>query len=128
MVVFHCSYELSHTYTVYLVALMLPLLVEGRLPTIIQPQRASEVPLRYSTFILQCTATGDGSLIYYWERRISENHNWYTIHHAIDKTSFTASAGQYRCKVTNEAGSVVSPVYNVYGENLLIHVYTFVAT
>ena len=104
---------------------MLPLLADGGLPTIIQPQRASEVPLRSSTVTLQCTATGDGSLKYYWER--NDSGNWITVGNN-NRTSYTTNTtGQYRCNVTNEVGSVISPVITVYGKliictiNLLIH-------
>ena len=93
---------------------MLPLLVDGGLPTIIQPQHANEIPLRpASTITLQCRATGDGSLKYYWER----NHlgYWITVDNN-NRTSYTTGTnGQYRCNVTNEVGSVVSPVFTIYG-------------
>ena len=69
---------------------------------------------------LYCTASGYGPLIYYWENRISENHNWFTIEHTVNMTLYTTgNTGQYRCNVTNEAGSVVSPVITVYGKKLL---------
>ena len=93
---------------------MLPLLVDGGLPTIIQPQHASEVPLRSSTVTLNCTATGDGSLIYYWER--NDSGNWITVDSNNRKSYTTGTTGQYRCNVTNEVGSVVSPVITVYGK------------
>ena len=94
---------------------MLPLLVARGLPTIIQPQRVSEVPLWINSIVtLQCTATGDGSLIYYWER--NDSGNWITVDNN-NRTSYTTNTtGQYRCNVTNEAGSVVSPVITVYGK------------
>ena len=93
---------------------MLPLLVEGGLPTIIQPQDASEVSLRSSTVTLNCTATGDGSLIYYWER--NDSGNWITVDNNNRTSYTTVTTGQYRCNVTNEVGSVVSPVITVYGK------------
>ena len=101
---------------------MLPLLVDGALPTIIQPQRASEVPLRSSTVTLHCRATGNGSLKYYWER--NDSGNWITVDNN-NRTSYTiGTTGQYRCNVTNEVGSVVSPVITVYGKlcKLIIHI------
>ena len=93
-------------------------------PIIYQPKHDDKMPVRKgSRPIIHCTASGYGSLIYYWERRITENHNWFTITHSINKTSYTTgNTGQYRCNVTNEAGSVVSPVVIVYGKNLLVHV------
>ena len=80
-----------------------------------QPQHASEVPLRpASTITLQCRATGNGSLKYNWER--NDSGNWITVDND-NKTSYTTgTTGQYRCNVTNEVGSVVSPVTTVYGE------------
>ena len=76
-----------------------------------------------SRVTLHCTASGYGSLIIYWENRISENHNWFTINHAVNRTSYTTGeTKQYRCNVTNEAGSVVSPVITVYGKNLLVYI------
>ena len=98
----------------YLVAVTLPLMVAGRSPTIIQPQCPSEVPLRSLLVTLQCRATGDGSLIYYWER--NDSGNWITVDNN-NRTSYTTNTtGQYRCNVTNEVGSVVSPVFIVYGK------------
>ena len=93
---------------------MLPLLVAGGLPTIIQPQSANEVPLRYSTVTLNCTATGDGSSKYYWER--NDLRNWITVGSNNMMSYTTNTTGQYRCNVTNEVGSVVSPVITVYGK------------
>ena len=75
-----------------------------------------------SRITLKCTASGYGSLMYNWETRISEIHNWYTIKHSINKTLFRVSTGQYRCKVNNEAGSAVSPVITVYGKDLSVSV------
>ena len=92
---------------------MLP--VDGGSPTIIQPQRHSEVPLKINlTVTVQCIATGDGSLKYYWER--NDSGNWITVDNN-NRTSYTTNTtGQYRCNVTNEVGSVVSPVITVYGK------------
>ena len=93
---------------------MLPLLVDGELPTIIQPEHASEVPLRSSTITLECRATGDGSLKYDWEK--NDSGNWITVDNDNRASYTTRTTGQYRCNVTNEDGSVVSPVITVYGE------------
>ena len=84
-----------------------------------------------STVTLHCTASGYGSLTYYWERRFSEDHNWFTIDKINNMTSFTASRkslGQYRCNVTNEAGSTISPVFTVYGKDLMWIVLQFFLT
>ena len=68
-----------------------------------------------------CRASSPGNVTYTWQRKIGKN--WKTISND-NATSYTTDAtlpiGQYmyRCKVSNEAGSVVSDVatVNVYGE------------
>ena len=92
-------------------------------PVIQQPEHDNEKPLKkvHSHVTLNCTASGYGSLIYHWERRLTESHKWFIISHIINTTTYiTGSTGQYRCNVTNEAGSVVSPVITVYGNNPLV--------
>ena len=60
-----------------------------------------------------------GTLLYSWER--SSGSNWTTVSND-NTTSYNATLaiGQYmyRCRVNNEAGSVVSNIatVNVYGE------------
>ena len=84
-------------------------------PVIKQPQHKKNVPLKEgSSYTISCRAVGYGSLTYCWEK--NESGKWVTID-STDKTSYSArTTGLYRCNVTNEAGSVVSPVYTVYGE------------
>ena len=90
-------------------------------PVIQQPERDNEKPMKRGLRVtLHCIAFGYGSLIYHWERRILKYHKWYPLNH-INKVSFnTGQIGQYRCNVTNEAGSVVSPVITIYGNNPLV--------
>ena len=79
-----------------------------------EPHNASAVPLSSSSVTLACRAVGEGSLKYYWERENSGN--WVTVDNN-NKTSYTTrNSGQYRCNVTNEVGSVLSPVFTVYGK------------
>ena len=84
-------------------------------PVIKQPQHHNNVPLKEgSSYNISCRAAGYGSLTYYWEKKDSKK--WITVDNT-NKTSYnTTTTGQYRCSVTNEAGSVVSPVITVYGE------------
>ena len=84
-------------------------------PVIKQPLHKNNVPLKKgSSSNISCRAAGYGSLTYYWEKKDSKG--WITVD-SNNKTSFeTTNTGQYRCKVTNEAGSVVSPVITAYGE------------
>ena len=70
---------------------------------------------------LFCMANSLGTLIYSWER--SSGSNWTTVSND-NTTSYTTDTtlaiGQYmyRCRVSNDAGSVVSNIatVNVYGE------------
>ena len=70
---------------------------------------------------LTCRASGTGTLEYSWER--SSGSSWTTVSND-NTTSYTTDTtlaiGQYmyRCRVSNEAGSVVSNIatVNVYGE------------
>ena len=72
-------------------------------------------------FTLTCQASGLGTLVYSWER--SSGSSWTTVSND-NTTSYTTDTtlaiGQYmyRCRVSNEAGSVVSNIatVNVYGE------------
>ena len=97
-------------------------------PLCIGPPRISDHPnnnlvaLGHS-ITLTCSATGDGILVYSWERSSGSSNNWTTV--SNDNTmSYTTDTtlviGQYmyRCRVSNEAGSVVSnnAIVNVYGE------------
>ena len=90
-------------------------------PVIQQPEHDNKKPIRKGSYVtLHCTTSGYGSLMYHWDRRISENHKWYPLNH-INKTSpKTGQTGQYRCNVSNEAGSVVSPVITIYGNYPLV--------
>ena len=79
-----------------------------------------DVPIK-ENFNLSCRASGQGTLVYSWER--SSGSSWTTVSND-NTTSYTTDAtltiGQYmyRCRVGNEAGSVVSNIatVNVYGE------------
>ena len=84
------------------------------------PANSDDIPVR-SSMILMCGANGVGMLVYSWER--SSGSNWITVNND-NTTSYTTDTtlaiGQYmyRCRVNNEAGSVVSNIatVNVYGE------------
>ena len=84
-------------------------------PVIKRPQHKNNVPLKEgSSYTISCRADGYGSLTYYWEKNVS--NEWMTVD-SNNKTSYkTMNTGEYRCKVINEAGSVVSPVITVYGK------------
>ena len=76
-----------------------------------------------------CRANGTGSLLYSWE--INSGSNWTTVSND-NTTSYTTDTtldiGQYmyRCRVSNDAGSVVSnnAIVNVYGEYVIVIVGT----
>ena len=67
-----------------------------------------------------CRGNGTGPLVYFWE---SSGSSWTTVSND-NTTSYTTGTtlaiGQYmyRCRVSNDAGSVVSnnAIVNVYGE------------
>ena len=69
-----------------------------------------------------CRASGVGTLVYSWERR-SSGRRWTTVSNDnttsyTTNTTLTIEEYMYRCRVSNEAGSVVSnsAMVNVYGE------------
>ena len=87
-------------------------------PVIKRPQHSNNVPLREgSSYNISCRAVGYGSLIYYWERKDSKK--WITVESRNQTSYKITTTGQHRCNVTNEAGSVVSPVITVYGEYIM---------
>ena len=90
-------------------------------PVIQEPNRHNKKPMKKGSLVtVHCTASGYGSLTYYWERKLTESHDWFTVDRIVNITTYkTKQTGQYRCNVTNEAGSVVSPVITVYGNNPL---------
>ena len=90
-------------------------------PVVMDLQSSSNnVPLGRS-ITLTCTGSGLGTLIYSWER--SSGSSW-TVVDNDNTTSYTTdkmlAIGRYmyRCRVSNEAGLVVSnnAIVNVYGE------------
>ena len=90
-------------------------------PTITyHPVNNNDIPVG-RTVTLMCGASGLGTLVYSWER--SSGSSWTTVSND-NTTSYTTDTtlaiGQYmyRCRVSNEAGSVVSNIatVNVYGE------------
>ena len=92
------------------------------------PTSSSDVPVGRS-ITLTCRAIGLGTVVYSWER--SSGSNWTTVSND-NTTSYTTDTtlaiGQYmyRCRVSNEAGSVVSNIatVNVYGEcYALLYIY-----
>ena len=86
------------------------------LPVIKYPPRHYGIPVnKSSNATLHCRAAGYGSLTYFWQKKTSEN--WITI--SINRKSYTTRiSGQYRCNVTNGAGSALSPMIIVYGEDI----------
>ena len=94
-------------------------------PTITtHPVHNNDIPVRRS-ITLTCKAIGTGTLVYSWER--SSGSSWTTVSND-NTTSYTTDTtlaiGQYmyRCRVSNDAGSVVSnnAIVNVYGEYCIV--------
>ena len=92
---------------------------------VITDQSTDDNVIMGRSIILTCRASGLGTLLYSWER--SSGSSWTTVGND-NTTSYTTDAtlaiGQYmyRCRVSNEAGSVVSNIatVNVYGECIII--------
>ena len=85
-----------------------------------QPSSSNNIPVRGS-ITLTCSASGLGTIIYSWER--NSGSSWTAVSNDSTTsytTDITLVIGQYmyRCRVSNEAGSVVSNIatVNVYGE------------
>ena len=84
------------------------------------PSSSNDIPVGRS-ITLMCRATGLGALVYSWE--MSFGSSWTTVSNG-NTTSYTTDTTlairqyMYRCRVSNDAGSVVSnnAIMNVYGE------------
>ena len=89
-------------------------------PQIINHPTGDDVVIGHNTTLV-CRASGLGTLVYSWER--NSGSSWTTVSND-NTTSYTTDTtlaiGQYmyRCRVSNDAGSVVSnnAIVNVYGE------------
>ena len=91
-------------------------------PVIINhPTNKTYIPVGRSV-TLMCRASGLGTLSYSWERS-SGSSRWTTVSND-NTTSYTTDTTlatghyMYRCRVSNDAGSVVSnnAIVNMYGE------------
>ena len=84
------------------------------------PTSSSDLPAG-KNITLTCGTSGLGTMVYSWER--SSGSNWTTVSND-NTTSYTTDArlaiGQYkyRCRVSNEAGSVMTniAIVNMYGK------------
>jgi len=76
---------------------------------------------------LSCSAIGMSPVYYHWEKYHSTNNSWINpSHRAVNDTSpilkfhviTEEDEGVYHCKVTNDAGSVISDnaTVNIYSE------------
>ena len=95
-------------------------------PMIVQQPMGDDIlkkgNMKIVTITLMCKAVGLGTLVYFWDR-ISSGSSWITVSND-NTTSYTTDTTLaigwyvYRCRVSNEAGSVVSnnATVNVYGE------------
>ena len=89
-------------------------------PRVIDHPEDAEIPIGES-ITLVCRGNGTGLLVHSWEK--GSGSTWTTVSNgntASYTTDATLAIGQYmyRCRVSNEAGSVVSNIatVNVYGE------------
>ena len=93
-------------------------------PQITDHPAGGDVPMGKS-ITLMCRASGLGTLVYSWER--SSGSSWATVSNGntasyTTDTTLTVGEYMYRCRVSNETGSVVSnsATVNVYGEYCLM--------
>ena len=85
------------------------------------PSSINDIPVGTSITVM-CRAIGPGVLVYSWESILNAGGIWTTVSND-NTTSYTTDTtlaiGQYmyRCRVSNDAGSVVSnnAIVNVYG-------------
>ena len=83
-------------------------IVQGIFEIMKQPKSA--VIKQRGSHTLKCNATGTGMLVYSWEKNIA--NNWTTVSR-YQASYTTTSPGLYRCRVTNEAGSITSKTATV---------------
>ena len=83
-------------------------------PIITNHSRNINVPMG-SNAVLFCEATSMGTIMYSWEKK-SENR-WIVISGVSMSSYSTTTSGEYRCIVSNEAGSVNRTIaVNMYGK------------
>ena len=115
---YRCKVHNATTMTVSEVAVVI-VQSQGTLNIIDSPPKRG-VLKRGIFSTLTCNASGPGTVVYSWERR--QNNVWTTI--STHETSYNiSSAGQYRCRVTNEAKSIVSNmiVIKYYSKYMCVH-------
>ena len=100
--------------------LMSPLFYVSDIPEIIVHPFGCDVPV-HGKHNLTCQASGFGTLVYSWER--NSGFSWTIVgddNTTSHTTDTTLAIGQYmyRCRASNDAGSIVSNIatVNVYGE------------
>ena len=113
-------YYLVDMIPTYLFTYIYHIIIFSDAPVILDHPESGDVPMN-GNFNLMCRASGTGTLEYSWER--SSGSSWTTVSNdntTLYTTDTTLAIGQYmyRCRVSNEAGSVVSNIatVNVYGE------------
>ena len=78
---------------------------------------SNDVPLGHN-FTLSCQASGQGTLQYSWE--VYNGNTWHAVGNMAVYTTEANTDGvvEYRCVVTNEAGSKTSNTanINIYGK------------
>ena len=91
-------------------------------PVITTQPISANVPIRGS-ITLVCQASGQGPMLYTWETH-NDISDWHAVN-TSNTTSYTVRTETdgnftYRCRVDNEAGSVISDeaIINVFGKCL----------
>ena len=95
-------------------------------PLITVNPTGGNIPLG-TNVVLQCEASGKGSLVYSWVS-MQTGRGWTVIDNSNTTTYTTSVTGLYRCNVRNEAGSVVSTAaaVEVYGMYSICAMYMYI--
>ena len=117
-------FHLYHVWFLQFILMSIRFVYVGR-PLITTNPTGGVVPMG-SSITLMCRARGLGILVYSWENKGSGGI-WTTVSDGnttsyTTDTILTSGEYRYRCRVNNEAGSVVSnnAIVNVYGKTSVI--------
>ena len=101
----------------------LSIMIDVMLPPTITTHPTSQVTTVSTSVIFDCEGTGRGSITYHWETRSTNGGKWITIFNGQRFVLSIRQSQQYRCVVSNEAGSTTSNVATITVLSEGIHSY-----